>query len=130
MLDAEPMETSAPETTPQTTRRRLLLVEDDAELRQSLCDLLKDAGYDVECAENGRVALTFLEDSAPPCVVLLDLMMPVMDGADVARCLTEQGCLAPNVMLSADRRISERATLAGVAAFLGLALIRTRRKRA
>ncbi|MEP6802759.1 MAG: response regulator [Acidobacteriota bacterium] len=120
LLDAEPMETSAPETTPQTTRRRLLLVEDDAELRQTLCDLLKDAGYDVECAENGRVALTFLENSAPPCLVLLDLMMPVMNGWEFrdAQSRNEKISNIPFVILTADGRADMKAETLRAAGYL------------
>jgi CheY-like chemotaxis protein len=58
---------------------KVLVVEDDEEIREVIAEVLSDQGYSVETAENGRVALERL-DGSTPCVVLLDLMMPVMDG--------------------------------------------------
>jgi CheY-like chemotaxis protein len=58
----------------------ILVVEDDRDLRDSLCEALKLEGYAAICAENGQVALRHLATGAKPCVILLDLMMPVMDG--------------------------------------------------
>src|SRR5260370_36921785 len=60
--------------------RRLLLVEDDGELRASLSELLLSDGYDVVEASNGSEALDFLRRAPPPDLILLDLMMPVKDG--------------------------------------------------
>src|SRR5215510_6012680 len=60
--------------------RRLLLVEDDGELRSSLSELLLSDGYDVVEASNGLEALDFLRKAPPPDLILLDLMMPVKDG--------------------------------------------------
>ena len=104
----------------RSPRRKLLLVEDDEELRRSLCDLLQDAGFDVECAENGRVALTFLEDSAPPCLVLLDLMMPVMNGWEFrdAQSRNEKISDIPVVILTADGRADLKAETLGAAGYL------------
>jgi CheY-like chemotaxis protein len=58
----------------------ILIVEDDTELREGLSDALLLEGYRVETAENGQSALRFLKGAARPCLILLDLMMPVMDG--------------------------------------------------
>ena len=60
--------------------RRLLLVEDDGELRSSLAELLRSDGYDVVGAANGSEALEYLKQSPAPDLILLDLMMPVKDG--------------------------------------------------
>jgi signal transduction histidine kinase len=60
--------------------RRLLLVEDDGELRSSLSELLRSDGYDVIGAANGSEALEYLRQSPAPDLILLDLMMPVKDG--------------------------------------------------
>jgi DNA-binding response OmpR family regulator len=64
----------------------VLLVEDDDDLRDAIADVLEEAGYRVMLAENGRVALDALHmaERLPHCV-LLDLMMPVMDGQDLLR---------------------------------------------
>ena len=58
----------------------VLVVEDDEEVRESLTEALADEGYSVSSAANGAEALALLAASGKPCIVLLDLMMPVMDG--------------------------------------------------
>jgi CheY-like chemotaxis protein len=59
----------------------VLVVDDDPDIRESLREVLEDEGYEVACVGNGREALDHLKASQPrPCVILLDLMMPVMDG--------------------------------------------------
>jgi CheY-like chemotaxis protein len=58
----------------------VLVVEDDPEIRAALNELLVEEGYKVAQAANGQEALNFLERGERPCVILLDLMMPVMDG--------------------------------------------------
>lgn len=64
---------------------RVLVVDDEAEIRAALQMVLEDAGYTVEEASNGREALAALRESIEPLVVLLDYMMPVMDGGEVLR---------------------------------------------
>jgi signal transduction histidine kinase len=59
---------------------RVLLVEDDAAIRDTLTELLRDEGCAVTPVSHGREALTQLRRSALPDVIVLDLMMPVMDG--------------------------------------------------
>src|SRR5256714_15268518 len=58
----------------------VLVVEDHEFAREALAALLATEGYDVIEAENGREALAAMAKGAPPDVILLDLMMPVMDG--------------------------------------------------
>ena len=58
----------------------VLVVEDDRDIREGLVDLLGDYGHTVRSASNGREALELLGEPSLPCVILLDLMMPVMDG--------------------------------------------------
>jgi CheY-like chemotaxis protein len=59
----------------------ILVVDDDQDIRDSLREVLEDEGYEVACVANGREALDYLKAaSTKPCVILLDLMMPVMDG--------------------------------------------------
>lgn len=58
----------------------VLLVEDDEDIRSVVGDLLRDEGYVVAVAEHGRAAVTLLEDGLRPSVILLDLMMPLMNG--------------------------------------------------
>ena len=59
---------------------RILIVDDDMDIRATLADLLQDEGYTVSAVANGREALAYLREHLFTSVVLLDLMMPVMDG--------------------------------------------------
>lgn len=59
---------------------RILLVDDDSALRETLAEFLRERGYDVSCAGDGREALVHLHTSPAPDAILLDLAMPVMDG--------------------------------------------------
>jgi CheY-like chemotaxis protein len=61
---------------------QVLVVEDDASIRESLGETLREEGFDVASAANGRQALELLRSSSHPSAILLDLMMPVMDGWD------------------------------------------------
>ncbi len=58
----------------------VLIVEDDDSARAALGDIFNFEGFRVAYACNGKEALEYLHDSPPPCVILLDLQMPVMDG--------------------------------------------------
>jgi CheY-like chemotaxis protein len=59
----------------------VLVVEDDGDIREALAETLQNLGFHVVTAANGRDALTLLRQlAAPPSVILLDLMMPVLDG--------------------------------------------------
>jgi CheY-like chemotaxis protein len=59
---------------------RLLIVEDDDGVRESLRETLEDFGFRVDEARHGKAALEYLRCNPSPCLVLLDLMMPVMNG--------------------------------------------------
>ncbi|WP_233261324.1 response regulator [Vitiosangium sp. GDMCC 1.1324] len=66
--------------------RPLLVVDDDADLREALEEVLRDAGFNVLGACNGREALEVLAQARPlPGLVLLDMMMPVLDGQGFAQ---------------------------------------------
>jgi len=58
----------------------ILVVDDDPDIRDSLREVLEDEGYSVACVGNGREALEYLHREPRPSVILLDLMMPIMDG--------------------------------------------------
>src|SRR5581483_10950225 len=73
-----PRRGAGPRTTPMTARR-VLVVEDDRGIRDLLAAVLTDEGFDVRQAANGKEALAVLERWQPDAI-LLDLMMPVMDG--------------------------------------------------
>jgi CheY-like chemotaxis protein len=59
---------------------RVLIVDDDRDIRETLGELLADDGFSIEAAWNGETALSRLEAGFRPDVIILDLMMPVMDG--------------------------------------------------
>lgn len=63
-----------------TTKGKILLVDDEKELRNCIAELLEDEGYKVVQAENGLVALERLKNMNLPCMIMLDYMMPLMDG--------------------------------------------------
>jgi CheY-like chemotaxis protein len=97
--------------------QRILVVDDEDDLRECFADVLRAEGYDVRTARNGRDALEQIEKPhGGPCLVLLDMMMPGMDGAEVLRILREKERLAtlPVVVVSAQRDLAEAAKRMGV----------------
>jgi CheY-like chemotaxis protein len=64
---------------------RILVVEDDADVRDVLTQCLDAEGYTVDQAANGQEALDHLRAGLLPCLILLDLKMPMMDGPEFRR---------------------------------------------
>jgi CheY-like chemotaxis protein len=60
--------------------RFVLVVDDDPDIREVLCGLLGDEGHRAVGVPDGQKALALLRSGSHPCLILLDLMMPVMDG--------------------------------------------------
>ncbi|MEK8023972.1 MAG: response regulator [Candidatus Hydrogenedentota bacterium] len=58
----------------------VLIVDDDEDIRVMLADLLTGEGYPVATAGHGREAIAYLRSGKLPCIIVLDLMMPVMNG--------------------------------------------------
>src|SRR5688572_25572172 len=81
---------------------RVLIVDDDQDLRESLQVLLERRGYATDTAEHGAEALEKIDPDAPPGLIVLDLMMPVMDGWQFRMKLLEDPRTAdiPIVLLS------------------------------
>ena len=94
------------------TGHSVLLVEDDDFIRQEISEALRDEGYRVVTAAHGREALQALSDGVVPSVVLLDLMMPVMNGWEFLKAFKreEKYACVPVVILSA---FADRATIIG-----------------
>ncbi|NOJ81974.1 response regulator [Myxococcus xanthus] len=84
--------------------KRLLIVDDELAIVEALQDILSVEGYDVDTAFNGAEGLHRMAD-AKPDLVLLDLMMPVMDGREMLRRMREDDDLRgiPVVVMSAGR---------------------------
>jgi CheY-like chemotaxis protein len=96
--------------------RSILVVDDDAHIRHSLLEALRDEGYQVAAVDNGRTALEFLATHSPS-LVLLDLMMPVVTGWDVCATMRASESLReiPICILSAH---SQAQAPEGVVSFL------------
>jgi CheY-like chemotaxis protein len=89
----------------------VLIVEDDTDLRETLADLLQAEGYRTAEAANGREALARLQQVGPPCLILLDLMMPVMNGWEFREQLRQDPALAatPVAILTGVRNSADQA---------------------
>ncbi|MFP2906654.1 response regulator [Pyxidicoccus sp. 3LFB2] len=101
--------------------RRILVVEDDRYIRESIQELLVDEGYTVVCAENGAQALAALEAMRqPPDLILLDLMMPVKDGFEFRAAQRADARFAdiPVVVMSADPQLESRRGVLEARAYL------------
>jgi two-component system response regulator MprA len=68
----------------------VFLVEDDPDIALAMTDLLTEEGYDVRSATDGLSANALLDGVPRPCVVLLDLNMPIMNGADLLETLARR----------------------------------------
>ena len=93
-----------------TKSASVLVVEDDADLRERICNVLTDAGYAAWSAENGEIALARVR-SERPCLILLDLMMPIMNGWEFrSEQLRDPEISAiPVVIMTADGRAADKA---------------------
>ena len=90
-------------------RRTVLVVEDDPDTLDAIATILEDAGYDVLRADNGREALRRLDDCEGRCdLILLDLLMPVMNGWDFRRRQRETPAFAriPVYLMSAGAHLA------------------------
>ena len=107
---------------------RILVVDDNGNTRDSLCLLLQSEDYDAEGVENGREALRVLRDGYEACLILLDLMMPVMDGWAFRVEQRQDPSLKdiPVVVLSAAMNPAQEAARLGAIAGLGKPLDLTR----
>lgn len=92
----------------------ILIVEDDASIRDMLIECLSEEGYTVAAARQGQEALNLLHTSANwPDLILLDLTMPIMNGREFLAMLQQDEGLAaiPVVVFSADRSVQQQAEL-------------------
>ncbi len=85
---------------------RILIVEDDVELRQLFARVLEKNGYQVETAENGAEALKILGRGYVD-LIISDVMMPVMDGNALVRALREDGVKTPVLMITAKSTLDD-----------------------
>jgi len=104
----------------KASNETILVVDDDPQIRESLTELLDHRGYSVLQAENGRRALDVLKQVPPrtPCIVVLDLAMPVLDGHQFLRYRAEDPRLRhiPVVVVSGNPQ--PQHPLEGIEAYL------------
>lgn len=98
---------NAAESSVAASRSRVLVVDDDPAIRTSLSRALALEGYAVETARDGNEALSMML-SFEPGVLVLDLMMPNVDGLSVCRVLRSEGSKVPILMLTARTETSDR----------------------
>jgi CheY-like chemotaxis protein len=89
----------------ESAKLRVLVVDDDADVRDALADLLDDAGYVSVCRGDGREALKYMRKHGAPAAVLLDLFMPEMNGGEFVQKLKAAPKLAgvPVIMVTGNQ---------------------------
>jgi CheY-like chemotaxis protein len=98
----------------------ILVVDDDEDLREALLLTLADEGYSVMGVGSARAALAHLRDGKLPSLILLDMVMPDMDGWELRLELKKQRATAeiPIVLLSAHGNVRDAALALGAADYL------------
>jgi len=92
-----------------STKRRVLVVEDDSSIALGLRINLESEGYDVLCAEDGEIGLRMARESEPD-LVILDVMLPKLNGFQLLQTLRREGYLMPIIVLSARTGEMEKVT--------------------
>src|SRR5438045_2614546 len=87
---------------------RILVVDDERAVRESLRRALELEGYEIELADDGQEALYRLESQAEPDAVILDVLMPGLDGLEVCKRLRRTGSKLPVLMLTARDAVENR----------------------
>jgi two-component system, OmpR family, response regulator MprA len=87
---------------------RILVVDDERAVRESLRRALQLEGYEVELAEDGADALARLNGGGNPDAVILDVLMPTIDGLEVCRRIRREGNAVPVLMLTARAEVESR----------------------
>ena len=90
--------------------KRILVVDDEPEVRQLMEQFLSHRGYDVRIVENGKLALAAV-DTFMPDVVLMDMQMPVMDGLETLRRLAARSPSLPVIMVTVNDDIETATNL-------------------
>lgn len=95
----------------------ILIVEDDIDIRSALVQILHLEGYSTAEASNGKEALEYIRNNPSPCMVLLDMMMPVMSGRQFLDAFQDEpnSTTVPVVIISA---IADRVDTTGAKEFI------------
>ncbi|MBD1821356.1 response regulator transcription factor [Cyanobacteria bacterium FACHB-DQ100] len=108
--------TDATTVAPKLSIRRILLVDDEETIRDTIALTLSDEGYEVVTATDGRQALEILQTalsqdsdkSSMPDLIILDLMLPYVNGLDICRWMRREGSSVPILILSAKASETDR----------------------
>jgi two-component system response regulator MprA len=87
---------------------KILVVDDERAVREALRRALELEGYEIELAEDGAEALARLETEPEPDAMVLDILMPGVDGLEVARTVRRHGSRLPILMLTARTQVEDR----------------------
>lgn len=111
---------TAPTRIPNSPACDVLLIDDDQDIRETIQQILEDEGYSIATAVDGEDALQWLQTAPLPRLVLLDLVMPVMDGRQFLLWFAQQPRLAqvPVVIISSGRDARQEAAALGTAGYL------------
>lgn len=93
----------------QDPRDLIFIVEDDEDIRGMLQQVLEYRGFHVAVAANGREALDLLHVGLKPCLVLLDLMMPYMDGIEFRNLQLSEFPEIPAIIMSGGRDLDQQS---------------------
>jgi CheY-like chemotaxis protein len=100
----------------------IVIIEDDADLRETMKELLEMEGFSVITAENGQAGMELIERNGKPCLILLDMMMPVMNGWEFLDAMQRE----PHALLTENRVavVSAAADMAEVKQRYGCSVLR------
>ena len=98
------------------SKRIILIVEDDIDIRQMLTHLFEGEGYQVLIADNGETALQVLKQGPKPTLILLDLFMPVMDAFGFRKIQEMDPTMSqiPVVLMSGDGQLDIKKMTIGI----------------
>lgn len=105
--------------TPNQGRRRIVVAEDDTEMRTLLCEMMRRDGFEVREARDGGELLLVLEDvcmrGVSPDLIVSDIRMPGCNGLDLLWAMREADILLPVILITAfsDRQVRDRARRGG-----------------
>jgi len=97
--------------------KSILIVEDEPIIRENVQMLLELEGYPVYAAENGKEGLAMLRKISHPCLILLDLFMPVMNGIEFLNAKNHDDIIA-SIPVCVVSGVSDRPEIKNVAAFI------------
>lgn len=101
-------------------KKKILVVEDDRDIRESMVELLEYENFEVISATNGKAGIDLLRSGVKPDLILLDLMMPVMDGFQfrVEQIKSPELSQIPVIIMTADGHMESKGELVGTVSII------------